>query len=194
MRAFLVSPLKLGFVLTLTFSADEEEYSIPYSEPPPLYSPLSPLVSPVVFAYPVMYPTVSPSLPFALPPAPVAAPISPSHASPECDYFPKMLPNGRPALTLAPVPVPPHAYSPHRVVDGSTLAAREQHLLVPYAPAPLDVPAPVAVPVANGAAMLAAGRGVVRPVSTPPTPLQAHAPGGVARVRLPVRLHFRCGC
>ena len=123
-----------------------------------MYSPISPILSPVLFAYPVVYPTLSPPQPFALPA------VTPPSQPPKTGYMP-------PHLTISPIPIPqiqvqPSGgsalpYSPHRVVDGTTLAERQ---LEPYAQA------------------FPATRPVVRPVSTPPTPMQV-PDTGVARVR-----------
>ena len=134
---------------------------------------------------------MSPPLPFALPAGPA---MSPTGHVPvpggEYDYFGKgafahARGAARPALTIAPIPPPvpyayPYAYSPHRVVDGGTLTDREQQ----QAAFSYDAPSGEFGSTGASAGMLAAAaRAVVRPVSTPPTPLQPDAPSGVARVR-----------
>ncbi|RPD77928.1 hypothetical protein L226DRAFT_568908 [Lentinus tigrinus ALCF2SS1-7] len=131
---------------------NEEEYT-PYQEPPPVYSPISPILSPVMFAYPVVYPTLSPPQPFALP-----AVIPPQ--TPKSGFMP-------PNLAITPMPQVQvqasgvaYPYSPHRVVDGTTLTERQPE------------------PYAQG---FPATRPVVRPVSTPPTPMQG-PDTGVARL------------
>ncbi|KAH9931685.1 uncharacterized protein BXZ73DRAFT_77709 [Epithele typhae] len=159
---------------------DEQSYAVPHVEPPPMYSPLSPVspMSPVVFAYPVMYgpAALSPPLPFALPAAPT-----------EC--FAKGVP------ASAPAPLPYGTYAPHRVVDGSTLADRNAYYMqvgpcahagmyADYAAgagAEYGIGVGVGVVMEEGAGAVAA-RGVVRPVSTPPTPLQGEAPSSVHRL------------
>ncbi|RDX50002.1 hypothetical protein OH76DRAFT_505047 [Lentinus brumalis] len=132
----------------------EEEYA-PYLDPPPLYSPISPLLSPVVFAYPVMYPTLSPPQHFALPAVipGCAAPLPPSQ-TPKSGFRPPNL--AIPQIQVQPCGLP-YPYSPHRVVDGTTLVERQPE------------------------AYVQAGRPVVRPVSTPPTPMQV-PDAGVARL------------
>ena len=136
-----------------------------------MYSPISPILSPVVFAYPVMYPTLSPPQPFAIPATtthlPAGSPDSvptPHTETPQnaCTY------PAHPSMPIAPIPPAqscglPYPYSPHRVVDGTTLSGRDG---TQYGEGFLHT----------------ASRAVVRPVSTPPTPIQG-SDAGVARVR-----------
>lgn len=149
---------------------------VPYAEPLPMYSPMSPLLSPVVFAYPVVYPTISPTQPFA-PPAvaghlSAASPdtVTPSHTPKSGPTYSAMRPN----LTITPIsPVQPsgmpYTYSPHRVVDGTTLENRE------HESGPQGL-------LEGHLRTASAARAVVRPVSTPPAPIQGPE-AGVARVR-----------
>ncbi|TBU62213.1 hypothetical protein BD310DRAFT_918866 [Dichomitus squalens] len=159
----------------------EPDYVFPYPEFPPMYSPLSPgpLVSPVIYAYPIMYPPISPPQPFALPemsgqiPAP---PPPPSAAIPE-SQTPKSrrTHSVRRSLTTTPITQPSGlasgypTYSSHRIVDGSTL--------VESAHAPQSYLYPEGGLYAE---TLFATRSMVRPVSTPPTPIHEHA--GIARL------------
>ncbi len=156
--------------------SDELEYLTTYPEPPPMYSPISPMVSPVYYAYPVMYPTISPPQPFALPampghmpsvaPFPAAAIPQTQDDSVQNGYAHSILPSLMTSPDAQPSGLPYPAYSPHRVVDGSTLVDQAQQ--------------PYLYPEGGlYAETLSAARSMVRPVSTPPKATNA----GVARVR-----------
>ncbi|KAI0755068.1 hypothetical protein C8Q80DRAFT_408552 [Daedaleopsis nitida] len=156
----------------------EEDYYAGYREPPPMYSPISPLLSPVIYAYPVVYPTLSPPQPFALaampgnvPPAASVSPTDTLSIPVPPLHMPQHGTAAQSGLTISPViqvqpSGVPYAYSPHRVVDGTTLIERDG----------------VGAHASDG--LLNAARAVVRPVSTPPTPMQGPE-AGVARVRAP---------
>ena len=176
MSAFYVSASNCSFT-------DELDCAVTYLEPPPMYSPLSPgpLVSPVIYAYPIMYPPISPPQPFALstmlgqapigPPPPVAA--MPQSQTPKS----RRTHSVRPSLTITPIMqpsgLPYSAYSPHRIVDGSTLVEHGH------------VPQPHMYPEGGlYAETLFATRSMVRPMSTPPTPIHGLGEAGIARVRL----------
>lgn len=133
-----------------------------------MFSPISP-ISPVLVPYPVMYPFVPSIQAFAFPTLPTGLPMAAPSAM-QAAPTPKAMHRAKKSLTLitpAAQPVAmPQAYSPHRIVDGSTLLDREP-------PAGMYRPDGVW-----------AARSVVRPLSTPPTPV--HGPDvGVARVSLP---------
>ena len=143
---------------------------------------------------------MSPPIPFALPAAPTHAvqpsgvPVPVPVVGGQDDNSAKGQ-NARPVLAISPAPSTvgmSYIYSPHRVVDGSTLAERE-HQPVPLPILYGDFPSGVVGPadtrhnvhghMHTGSMHLApAARGVVRPVSTPPTPLQPEAPSSVTRV------------
>ncbi|KAI0632314.1 hypothetical protein C8Q77DRAFT_1158953 [Trametes polyzona] len=122
-----------------------------------LFSPISP-ISPVLLPYPIMYPILSPLQPYALPalpgPIPVESPPPTVHPTPTPSAH--RAKNSLTKLTVVttvaqPVATIPHGYSPHRVVDGSTLLDREP----PHDAYRADW----------------AARTVIRPLSTPPTPM-----------------------
>lgn len=148
---------------------DEDEDDSVYGYPEtPMFSPISP-ISPVLIPYPVMYPFVPSIQAFAFPTLPTGLPMAPP-ASIQAAPTPKAMHRTKKSLTLAttaaqPVAMP-QAYSPHRIVDGSTLLDREP---------------PTGMYRPDG---IWAARSVVRPLSTPPTPV--HGPDvGVARVSYP---------
>ncbi|KAI0354869.1 hypothetical protein OH77DRAFT_366946 [Trametes cingulata] len=139
-----------------------------YPEPPPVT--LIPTISPVLVPYPVMYPTMSPVSTFALPALPGPVPVTPPPTMQPTPTPQKSMHKSKNSLTqltvvttIAQPLAMSHAYSPHRVVDGSTLLDRE--------------------PPAGSyrAENLWAGRSIVRPLSSPSTP--AHGPDvGVAKL------------
>lgn len=144
-----------------------------------MYSPISPMVSPVYYAYPVMYPTISPPQPFAhpampghmpsVPPFPAAAIPQTQDSTPQNGRAHTVLPSLVTSPDAQPCGLPYPAYSPHRVVDGSTLVDQTQQAYL-YPEGGLY------------AETLFAARSMVRPVSTPPYAI--HGPeAGVARVR-----------
>ncbi|KAL1950690.1 hypothetical protein VTO73DRAFT_5814 [Trametes versicolor] len=143
---------------------DEDDSVYGYPEAP-MFSPISP-ISPVLVPYPVMYPFVPSIQAFAFPSLPTGLPMAAPSAI-QTAPTPKAMHRAKKSLTLitpAAQPVAmPQAYSPHRIVDGSTLLDREP-------PAGMYRP--------DG---IWAARSVVRPLSTPPTPV--HGPDvGVARL------------
>lgn len=148
---------------------DEDEDDSVYGYPEaPMFSPISP-ISPVLVPYPVMYPFVPSIQAFAFPTLPTGLPMAPP-ASIQAATTPKGMHRAKKSLTLiTPTAQPvamPQAYSSHRIVDGSTLLDREP-------PAGMYRP--------DG---IWAARSVVRPLSTPPTPV--HGPDvGMARVSYP---------
>lgn len=149
----------------------EDESLYNYMEPS-MFSPITPIspVSPVLVPYPLMYPFVSPFPTYPLPTLPSypAVPSPPTTLPPPASkaiHRAKRSSTGLTVVTsLAPVIAAPSPYSPNRVVDGSTLLGRE-------------------LPSGKHKDTLRVARAVVRPLSTPPTPV--HGPDvGVAKVRL----------
>lgn len=139
-----------------------------------MFSPISP-ISPVLVPYPVMYPFVPSIQAFAFPTLPTGLPMAAPSAI-QAAPTPKTMHRAKKNLALVTTAAQPvamrQAYSPHRIVDGSTLLDREP-------PAGMYRP--------DG---IWAARSVVRPLSTPPTPV--HGPdAGVARVSYP-RCTRRC--
>lgn len=129
------------------------------------FSPLSPMspISPVLVPYPFVYPMVSPLQSFALPVIPGPLPMTPPPTM-QPTPTPKVPPSAKNNLTVVTSVAQPIAtsqsYSPHRVVDGATLLPTGSHR------------------VDN----VTAARAVVRPLSTPPTPV--HGPdASIAKVR-----------
>ncbi|CDO77146.1 hypothetical protein BN946_scf184657.g21 [Trametes cinnabarina] len=149
--------------------SNEEECVFGYPPEPPVFSPVSP-ISPMVVPYSFIYPLLSPVQPLALPALP--GPLPPV-ANPATQWVPtskgghavKSSACGLTVYSAIPQPsLTPHPYLPHRVVDGSTLLDRE-------------------LPIGHyHAENMWPARTVVRPLSTPPTPV--HAPGEVSVAKL----------
>ncbi|KAI0365708.1 hypothetical protein BV20DRAFT_972778 [Pilatotrama ljubarskyi] len=146
---------------------NEDDCVFGYPEPPPVN--FIPTISPVLVPYPIMYPAMSPVHTFALPALPGPLPVTPPPTM-QPTPTPKSMHASKNSLTQLTVvttvaqPIAmPHAYSPHRVVDGSTLLDREW-------------PAGT-----YRSENLWAGRSIVRPLSSPSTPV--HGPDvGVAKL------------
>ncbi|KAI0826853.1 hypothetical protein BC628DRAFT_1319338 [Trametes gibbosa] len=138
-----------------------------YSEPTS-FSPISPISS-VLVPYPGMYPFVSPVPAFAphtLPCPPSVAFLPAITPTPHCA---KNSHTGSTAITsVIQAMAAPHPYSPHQVVDGSTLFGQELPLSHHWHSDHLRV-----------------AHAIVRPLSTPPTPVHGPDVGG-AKVRLPL--------
>ena len=148
-------------------TVDDDDGLFGYPEPPMFapFSPLSPMspISPVLVPYPFVYPMVSPLQPFALPVIPGPLPMTPPPTMQPTPTL-KVPPSAKNNLTVVTSVARPIAtaqpYSPHRVVDGATLLPTGSHR------------------VDNATA----ARAVVRPLSTPPTPV--HGPdASIAKVR-----------
>ncbi|KAI0333684.1 hypothetical protein GY45DRAFT_1244261 [Cubamyces sp. BRFM 1775] len=149
---------------------NDEDYLYGYPEQPMFapFSPLSPMspISPVLVPYPFVYPMVSPLQSFALPVLPGPLPMTPPPMM-QPTPTPKALHSAKNSLTVVTNVAQPIAtsqpYSPHRVVDGATLHERTH----PAGSYRVD--------------NLTASRTVVRPLSTPPTPV--HGPDtGIAKL------------
>ncbi|KAI9058257.1 hypothetical protein FKP32DRAFT_1582082 [Trametes sanguinea] len=147
----------------------EEECVFGYPEPP-MFSAVSP-ISPMIVPYSFIYPMLSPVQSFVLPTLPGPLPVSPPPAiqsapTPKGRHTAKNSMTGLTVYTTAPPSmISSHPYSPHRVVDGTTL---------------LDRDLPTHYHVDNMCQWSA--RTMVRPLSTPPTPV--HAPGEVSIAKL----------